>query len=55
MEKSVSCLLCAKEDKRATNGQEICEDCLDILEFGYFSFPAYHLSEERNSKFVNVQ
>lgn len=39
------CPLCSAfllSDKTTTI-QEICDDCADVLEFGYPSFPAYPL------------
>lgn len=40
-----SCPLCSNliEGNLALASQEICDDCADVLEFGYPSFPAYSL------------
>lgn len=39
------CPLCSDsvEGNRAIAHQEICDECADVLEFGYPSFPAYSL------------
>ncbi len=46
------CGLCLKESSSVEDLEEICNSCLDLLEFGYPSFPAYRLEEETNGSFI---
>jgi hypothetical protein len=39
------CSLCCRNAIPMGGEGEICNDCLDLFEFGYPSFPAYPLNE----------
>ncbi|WP_426453046.1 hypothetical protein ACP26L_13075 [Paenibacillus sp. S-38] len=44
---STACPLCGADAARSRRPEELCETCLDLLEFGYASFPAYRLEDNR--------
>lgn len=45
MKQPHTCGLCEKEMNETNVDAPVCNECLDILEFGYPSFPAYRLAE----------
>jgi hypothetical protein len=46
MNKNGICSLCCRLMKEAITQVGLCEQCIDLLEFGYLSFPAYELVEK---------
>lgn len=40
-----TCGICENEMNEANVDAPVCYECMDVLEFGYPSFPAYRLAE----------
>lgn len=40
-----TCGICENEMNEANVDAPVCNECMDVLEFGYPSFPAYRLAE----------
>jgi hypothetical protein len=52
----MKCPLChAERNEQTEGGNELCETCNDIIEFGYPSFPAYLLKEQKATTNENEQ